>query len=99
MYSMKKMKIEEFEKYKLRDDEFGLYDLKVVTVHLDMTKPLVCNHPEGSYFLLQGENFSLPDKQPFPLYGIAALLPLLPAKQRVNYKSDWMETDAHVACP
>ena len=96
---MKKMKIEEFKKYKLKDDEFGLYDLKVVSIHLEKDKPLVCNHPVGSYFTLQGENLSLPKDQPFSLYAIASLLPLLPAKQRMNNKYDFMETDGHVKCP
>src|SRR5260221_520530 len=99
MYSMKKMTMKEFTKYKLKKDEFGLYDLKVVTIHLEKDKPLVCNHPVGSYFTLQGENFSLPEDQPFPLYCIASLLPLLPAKQRMNHPMDFMETDGHVKCP
>jgi hypothetical protein len=30
---------------------------------------------------------------------IAAVLPLLAAKQRVTHKNDWMYTDALVACP
>ena len=96
---MIKMKIEAFKKYRLKKDEFGLYDLKVVTIHLEKDKPLVCNHPVGSYFTLQGENLSLPKGQSFPLYCIASLLPLLPAKQRMNYKNDFMETDGHVKCP
>lgn len=96
---MKQMTIEEFTKYKLKNDEFGLYDLQVVTVHLEKDKPLVCNHPVGSYFIVQGENLSLSKEQSFPLYCIASLLPLLPAKQRMNYKNDFMETDGHVKCP
>jgi hypothetical protein len=31
--------------------------------------------------------------------GIAAVLPLLPAKQRVTDPNDWMSSDAEVACP
>ena len=30
---------------------------------------------------------------------VAALLPLLPAKQRMTDPNDWMSTDAEVACP
>ena len=30
---------------------------------------------------------------------LAALLPLLPAKQRPTHANDWMSTDAEVACP
>lgn len=96
---MKHMTMKEFRKYKLKDDEFGLYDLKVVTIHLEKNKPLVCNHTDGSYFELKGENFSLPKGQPFPIYCISALMPLLPAKQRMNHPYDFMETDGHVKCP
>ena len=30
---------------------------------------------------------------------LAALLPLLPAKQRMTENNDWMTTDTDVACP
>ena len=32
-------------------------------------------------------------------YSMAALLPLLPAKQRASHANDWMSTDSEVACP
>jgi uncharacterized repeat protein (TIGR04076 family) len=35
----------------------------------------------------------------FPLYPRAAILPLLPAKQRLLSPNDWMATDAVIACP
>jgi uncharacterized repeat protein (TIGR04076 family) len=35
----------------------------------------------------------------FSLYALAALLPLLPAKQRPTEATDWMTTDAEIACP
>jgi uncharacterized repeat protein (TIGR04076 family) len=60
---------------------------------------MVCNHQVGDYFELSGENLSLPDGQTFPLYSLAALLPLLPAKQRETHPNDWMTTDMEVACP
>ena len=41
----------------------------------------------------------LPPGQGFSIYSLAALLPLLPAKQRPTHKNDWMTTDAEVACP
>lgn len=79
------------------DDSFDLYDLKVEVVATD--RPMVCNHKAGDYFLLSGENLSLPPGQSFPIYPLAALLPLLPAKQRPTHPNDWMTTDAEVACP
>ena len=79
------------------DDTFTLYDLKVEVVATD--RPMVCNHKAGDSFALKGENLSLPPGQTFPIYPLAALLPLLPAKQRVTHPHDWMTTDAEIACP
>ena len=78
-------------------DEFLLYDLRVEVIAGD--KPMVCNHAIGDYFELSGENLTLPSGQPFPIYPLAALLPLLPAKQRETHPPDWMTTDMEVACP
>jgi uncharacterized repeat protein (TIGR04076 family) len=80
-----------------RNDRFELYDLKVEVVAGD--RPMVCNHKAGEYFELRGENLSLPAGQTFALYPLAALLPLLPAKQRVTHPHDWMTTDTEIACP
>jgi len=80
-----------------RDDQFELYDLKVEVVA--GPGEMVCNHSVGDYFELSGENLSLPPGQSFPIYPLAALLPLLPAKQRETHPHDWMTTDAEVACP
>jgi len=79
------------------DDEFTLYDLRVEVVAT--ARPMVCNHKAGDWFSLSGENLRFPDGQSFPLYPLAALLPILPAKQRRTEPSDWMTTDAEVACP
>ncbi len=78
-------------------DEFTLYDLRVEVVEGDA--PMVCDHKPGDYFELSGENLSLPAGQTFPIYPLAALLPLLPAKQRETHPHDWMTTDMEVACP
>ena len=53
----------------------------------------------GDYFELRGELLHLPPGQPFSIYSLAAILPLLPAKQREVDPNDWMATDAEVACP
>ena len=78
-------------------EEFSLWDLRVEVVAGD--EEMVCNHQEGDYFELSGENLSFPAGQSFPLYPLAALLPLLPAKQRQTHPNDWMTTDMDVACP
>ena len=70
------------------DDSFTLYDLRIEVVATE--RPMVCNHRAGDYFELSGENLRFPDGQTFPLYPLAALLPLLPAKQRRTASSDWM---------
>jgi uncharacterized repeat protein (TIGR04076 family) len=78
-------------------DAFTLYDLRVTVEASE--RPMVCNHREGDSFELSGENLRFPRGQSFPLYPLAALLPLLPAKQRTTHRNDWMTTDAVVACP
>jgi uncharacterized repeat protein (TIGR04076 family) len=79
------------------DDRFTLFDLRVEVVATD--RPMVCNHQVGDWFELSGENLRFPPGQTFPLYPLAALLPLLPAKQRPTHPNDWMTTDAEIACP
>ena len=78
------------------DDAFELYDLRVDVVAGD--RPMVCSHRLGHAFDVRGENliFAEPD---FSMYALAALLPLLPAKQRDTHPHDWMTTDADIACP
>jgi len=78
-------------------DTFTLYDLRVEVVATN--RPMVCNHRPGDYFELSGENLSFPAGQTFPLYPLAALLPILPAKQRMTDPADWMTTDTLIACP
>lgn len=78
--------------------EFQLFDLRV-EVEQAKGLPMVCNHKVGDSFELRGENLSLPPGQTFPLYALAAILPLLPAKQRETHPHDWMTTDALIACP
>lgn len=81
----------------MAEQEFWLYDLKVETLAGD--RPMVCNHPEGLGFEVRGENLVMGPEGHFPLYPLAAILPLLPAKQRVTDEADWMTSDAEVACP
>jgi uncharacterized repeat protein (TIGR04076 family) len=78
-------------------DEFTLWDLRVEVIAGDTE--MVCNHKEGDSFELSGENLSFPAGQSFPLYPLAAILPLLPAKQRETAPNDWMTTDTVIACP
>lgn len=77
--------------------DFVLYDLKVEVVEGD--KPFVCSHQLGEAFEVRGENLHFKNDKPFSLYALAALLPLLPAKQRPLNQFDWMATDHIIACP
>ena len=79
------------------EKEFFLYDLKVEVV-LD-GRSAVCRHIEGQPFAVQGENLVFQEAQQISMYALAALLPLLPAKQRELDPHDWMTTDMEVACP
>lgn len=79
------------------EDEFVLYDLRVEVV--GEPEDMVCAHRPGDHFEVHGENLRFPPGQTFPLYPLAALLPLLPAKQRETEPADWMTTDGEVACP
>ncbi|MCD8053309.1 MAG: TIGR04076 family protein [Lachnospiraceae bacterium] len=79
------------------DDSFWLYDLKVEVVATD--RPMVCSHQAGDYFLVEGENLIFPQTQSFSMYALAALLPILPAKQRPLQENDWMLSDSLIACP
>lgn len=79
------------------EDGFWLYDLKVETVLGDRTA--VCRHIEGESFTVEGEALVFGEGQRVSMYALAALLPLLPAKQRDTDDNDWMSTDAEIACP
>lgn len=81
----------------MSDHQFMLYDLKVETIEGD--KPFVCSHEVGDAFEVRGENLHFPGERPFSLYTLAALLPLLPPKQRPLNEYDWMATDHVIACP
>lgn len=79
------------------NDEFELWDLQVETV--GEPDSMVCGHNPGDTFEVKGENLIFSSGQSFSMYSLAALLPLLPAKQRMTHAHDWMTTDADIACP
>ena len=82
----------------IADDSFELFDLKVEVVAPPGAK-LYCGAVPGDHFEVRGEMLHLPDGQGFSLYSLAAVLPLLAAKQRMTHRADWMTSDADVACP
>lgn len=82
----------------MHSDEFVLYDLRVEVVAPDGAA-IQCGARVGDWFEVRGEMLHFPPGQGFSMYSLAALLPLLPAKQRSTHANDWMSTDAEVACP
>lgn len=81
----------------LRDDQFELYDLVVVVEAIE--GHCTCTMAVGDCFYLKGGKLSLPNGADFCLYAMQAVIPLLPAKQRLNHPADWMETDSRAVCP
>lgn len=77
--------------------KFDIYDLRVEVIEGE--KPFVCSHQLGEAFEVRGENLHFLNEKPFSMYSLAALLPLLPAKQRPLNQFDWMATDHIIACP
>ena len=82
----------------IRDDFFDLFDLRVEVV-APIGARLWCGSKIGDYFDVHGEMLHFQPGMMFSLYSLAAILPLLPAKQRPTSAQDWMTTDAEIACP
>ncbi len=82
----------------MSDDTFELNDLRVEVVRLP-GRDFVCGHVEGEAFRVVGEDIVFEPGGRFSMYGLAALLPLLTAKQRPTAPNDWMTTDTDIACP
>ena len=80
------------------DDSFELWDLRVEVI-CPSGERVLCGAAPGDHFELRGEMLHLPPGQGISIYSLAALLPLLPAKQRMTHANDWMTSDADVACP
>lgn len=80
------------------NDSFTLHTLEVHVVGDPST--FVCSHVPGKNITVRGENLLFEtDDHSFSMYALSALLPLLPAKQRILENADWMKTDAVIACP
>lgn len=77
---------------------FQLWDLRVEVVAPSGAK-IWCGAEVGDYFELRGEMLYLPEEQGISIYSLAAVLPLLAAKQRTTDPADWMTSDAEIACP
>ncbi|MFM2031653.1 MAG: hypothetical protein RLZZ297_418 [Chloroflexota bacterium] len=77
---------------------FELYDLRVTVVAIEGRS--VCSLAVGDYFeLTHSSQVRIPAGKHFCMYALAAVMPLLPAKQRLLASNDWLERDTLVACP
>jgi uncharacterized repeat protein (TIGR04076 family) len=75
-----------------------LYDLRVVVDRIEGRS--VCGLQVGDWFeLTQSSRLRTCPGRFFCAYALAAVLPLLPAKQRQLAPGDWLEHDNLVACP
>jgi uncharacterized repeat protein (TIGR04076 family) len=79
-------------------DDMELYDLRVSVESIAGRS--VCGLEIGDCFeVTRSSQLRIPEGGHFCIYALAAVLPLLPAKQRALPDADWMERDALVACP
>ena len=78
--------------------ELRLFDLRVTVERIEGRS--VCGLREGDWFeVTESSRVRIPPGRHFCLYALAAVLPLLPAKQRRLAADDWLERDSLVACP
>ncbi|MGO1848564.1 TIGR04076 family protein [Microbacterium sp.] len=78
------------------DPDMSLYDIRVVVDRIEGRS--VCGMAQGDSFDVT-ESSHLTTYGHFCLYALQAVLPLIPAKQRVLPEGDWLEQDQFVACP
>jgi uncharacterized repeat protein (TIGR04076 family) len=75
-----------------------LYDLRVVVERIEGRS--VCGMRPGDWFeLTESSHLRTCPGRFFCVYALASVLPLLAAKQRQLPAGDWLERDAHAACP
>ena len=79
-------------------DSFALYDLRVTVAEIGGRS--VCGLQVGDYFEVRNSSqVVIPPGKHFCMFALAAVLPLLPAKQRELHENDWLTEDRLVACP
>jgi uncharacterized repeat protein (TIGR04076 family) len=75
-----------------------LFDLRVVVDRIEGRS--VCGMEVGDFFeVTESSRLRIPSGKHVCMYALAAVLPLLPAKQRALADDDWMAIDTEVACP
>ncbi len=75
-----------------------LFDLRVTVESIEGRS--VCGLRVGDYFeVTDSSRLRIPEGRHFCMYALAAVLPILPAKQRQLPDADWLEHDSQVCCP
>lgn len=78
--------------------QVSLHDLRVVVERIEGRS--VCGMRVGDWFeLTESSHLRTCPGRYFCVYALAAVLPLLAAKQRDLSPGDWLEHDSLVACP
>jgi len=78
--------------------EMRLYDVRVTVERIEGRS--VCGLEVGDWFeVTESSRVRIPEGRHFCLYALAAVLPLIPAKQRQLAAEDWLEQDNLVCCP
>ncbi|MEY2846978.1 MAG: hypothetical protein RL076_2524 [Chloroflexota bacterium] len=77
---------------------FTLFDIRVTVDAIEGRA--VCGLAVGDYFeVTHSSQVRIPAGKHFCLYAMSAIMPLIPAKQRLLASNDWLERDTLVACP
>ncbi len=75
-----------------------LWDIRVTVESIEGRS--VCGLAVGDYFdLTHSSHLSIPAGRHFCIYALAAVLPLLAAKQRALAADDWLGRESRVCCP
>jgi uncharacterized repeat protein (TIGR04076 family) len=76
----------------------NLYDLRVTVERIEGRS--TCGLEPGDYFeLTESSRVRIPEGKHFCVFALAAVIPLLIAKERKLPAGDWLEQETFVACP
>jgi uncharacterized repeat protein (TIGR04076 family) len=76
----------------------ALYDLRVTVERIEGRS--TCGLAPGDYFeLTESSRLRIPEGRHFCVFALAAVIPLLIAKERKLPAGDWLEQETFVACP
>lgn len=84
--------------FRAGNDVSSLYDLRVTVERIEGRS--TCGLAPGDYFeLTDSSRVRIPEGKHFCVFALAAIIPLLIAKERKLPAGDWLEQETLVACP